>query len=435
MTTWGAVHVGDTVRGADQRAWTVVEAHVGATWVGSGKTDMALTVEREGRQVSVRRTTTDPVDLVTRADHTAEAAACTALLDAGLTFDLLEETLSKPDPFSSPAAPAAAQAVDGVKRDRYGRYLLPDPETGKERAWTRVTTVAKTLSDEFNLTKWKLRMVAKGVALRPDLVAGAAAADPDVDKKTLDDIAEKAMERAGSSSGANLGTALHTFTTRIDRGPIPPISEIPEALRADLAEYTATLRRHRLQTHPTLIERIVIVPALGVAGTFDRIVQQPAGVSKSKPLSVLDLKTGKDLSYGWLEIAIQQSLYANATLMWNPATGAYEAMPDVDRDRALVLHLPVGKAHGELYGVNLIEGWEYTQLAMKARAARSSAKGLGWLVDPEPADLAVHRVGKAQTVADLAALWDQLHPKGLWTEEVNAAAAARWEEINAPATV
>lgn len=434
MTTWGAVHVGDTVRGADQRAWTVVEARLGTAWVGSGKTDMALALERDGRQVETRRTTTDPVDLIDRADHGPEAAACMALLDAGLTFDILEETTLKPDPFSAPAA-VAPTSDDGVKRDRWGRYLLPDPETGKERAWTRVTTVAKTLADEYNLTLWKLRMVAKGMALRPDLVAGAAAADLDADKKTLNGIAEQAMDRAGSGAGANLGTALHTFAERVDRGDATAAHDIPEALRADLAEYTATLRRHRLTTHPTLIERIVIVPALGVAGTFDRIVQQPAGVAKAKPLSVLDLKTGKDLQYGWLEIAIQQAFYANASFMWNPTSGSYEPMPEVDRDRALVLHLPVGKAHGELYGVNLIEGWEFAQLAMRVREVRSGAKGLGWLVDPEPEDLAAHLVRKAQTQQDLAQLWDRFHPLGQWTEEVNAAAAARWEEIHAPATV
>lgn len=424
MTTWGAVHVGDTVRGADQREWTVIEAHIGSTWAISGKTDVVLTLERDGRRVRAWRTTADPVDLVTRADHGEMAGACTALLDAGMTFDLLEETTVS-DPFSNPAA---GVAPNGVKHDRWKRYLLPDPVTGEERAWTRVTTVAKALADEYGLTLWKMRMVAKGVALRPDLVAGAAAADPDVDKKTLDSIAEKAMERAGGSSGANLGTALHTFAERLDRGTLVD-GEVPEAQRADLLEYAATLRRHRLKTHPTLIERIVIVPGLGVAGTFDRIVAQPSGVTKSKPLSILDLKTAKSVEY-MLEIAIQLALYAHAPLMWNPAAQSYDPMLEVDQDRALVLHLPVGKAHGQLYGVNIIEGWEYAQLAIAVREARKRDKGLGWLVEPEPEDLAVHLVQKAAAVADLAALWDRFHPLGQWSEEVNAAAAKRWEEIN-----
>src|SRR5690606_2671448 len=45
----------------------------------------------------------------------------------------------------------------GPKRDRYGRYLIPDPATGKERAWMRATTLADTLDDRYNLELWKLR--------------------------------------------------------------------------------------------------------------------------------------------------------------------------------------------------------------------------------------------------------------------------------------
>lgn len=435
MTTWGAVHVGDTVRGADQRAWEVVGVDGITHWInvrtGVPWDEARLTLRLDGREVSVRRPAGDPVELVARADHGEMAAACMALLDTGLSFEILEETTvttTTADPFSAPAAPPG-----DVKRDRWGRYLLPDPETGAERAWTRATTVARTLADEYHLTLWKMRMVAKGMALRPDLVAGAAAADPDEDKKTLNEIADKAMERAGASAGATLGTALHTFTHRLDRGEAIPADEIPAAIRPDLVEYADTLKQYRLRTRPEWVERIVVLPALGIAGQLDRIVQQPSGVTKSKPLSVLDLKTGKSVDY-MLEIAIQLAIYANAPLIWNPVARSYEPMPEVDRDRALVLHLPVGKTHGQLYGVNIIEGWEYAQLAILVREARKRDKGMGWLVDPEPEDLALHLVGKAATQADLAQLWDRFHPSGQWTQEVNAAAARRWEEINTPAT-
>lgn len=329
------------------------------------------------------------------------------------------------DPFTAPAGATA------VKRDRFGRYMLPHPQTGKEQAWTRVTTVARCLADEYHLTKWKMRQVAKGMALRPDLVAGAAAADPDADKSTLDKITEQAMERAGAGAGANLGTALHSFTARLDLGE--PITSLgaPPPLDADLSEYDALLRRYRLRVQREYVERIVVLPDLGVAGTLDRILAQPAGVTKSKPLAIADLKTAKSVDYSMLEIAIQLGFYARAPLLWDPAKQAYEPMPEVDQDRALVLHLPVGKAHGQVYGVNIIEGWEYAQLALKVREARSRGKGMCWLVDPEPADLALHRVTRADSRAELAQLWESLHPRGLWSEEVNAAATARLNELEA----
>lgn len=425
MTTWGELHVGDAVRGADQRVWTVTAVHPGVVWLGSGQRDVLVHLTLGGRAVEVRRPVGEPVELVSRADHTAEGAAFAALAGAGLNPTIIEETTLPADPFSAPSAPAAK-----VKTDRWNRYLLPDPETGKERAWTRATTVARTLADEYNLTRWKLRQVAKGMALRPDLVAGAAAADPDADKGTLDGIAEKAMERAGSSAGATLGTALHAFAARLDAGEAFARLDAPDALHADLCEYIDTMKRHRLR--PEYVERLVVVPALGVAGTLDRIVRQPPGEAKAAPLAVLDLKTAKSIDFSMLEIAIQLAIYANASLMWDPARQAYDPMPaDVDKTRALVLHLPVGKAHGQIYGVNIIDGARYAGLAMQVREARSAGKGMCWLVDPEPADLALHRVARAADRGELARLWDQLHPQGLWTEEIGAAAMARLAEIKA----
>lgn len=427
MTTWAQVHVGDTVRGADQRVWTVVRREQLGTWLVSGVTEIRF-VFRHAERGDVRavRNASDSAPLVAPADRTDLAAAFAALTDGGLAPQLLqEETLT--DPFAAPAV-APGNLV------RRGRYYLPDPVTGKERSWTRVSNVAKVLSDEYSLTRWKMRMVAKGIALRPDLLAGAAAADPEEDKAALNDIAEQAKAHAGGKKGANLGTALHSFAQRLDRGEPLGSLAAPSPLDTDAAEYVAALRRHRLTVHPEWMERVVVLPDLGVAGRFDRIIGQPAGVTHSKPLAIFDLKTEKDPSQDWLKIAIQLALYARAPLMWNPTDEKYEPMPEVDQDRALVLHLPVGRAHGQVYGINLIEGWTYAQLAMQVREARSGAKGLAWLVDPAPADLALYRVAKAADQAELAALWELLHPQGLWTEEVNAAAANRWEQINALAS-
>lgn len=421
--TWAAVHVGDTVRGADGRDWAVTDRVPGLTWLGSGVSDAVFGLRLGDRAVTTRRGLHEPVALVGYTDRGEMFAAAEAFIDAGLNPELLGETVTAAtvDQFTTPSQP--------VKHDRYGRYLLPDPETGKERAWTRVTTVARTLADEYGLTQWKLRQVAKGLALRPDLIAGAAAADPEADKGTLNEIAEQAMERAGSSSGRNLGTALHTFTHRLNRGgPLPP-DEVPQALHKDLYAYQEALRSHGLAVRPDCMERVVILPELGVAGRFDCVVSQPAGVTKAAPLSILDLKTAKDVSYSWLEIAIQEAFYTRAPLIWNESTQQYDPMPAVDRDRGLVLHLPVGKAHAQIYGVNLVRGWACAELAMGVRAARSEAKSLAWLVQPEPADLLRHNVSRA-TREDLARLWELHHPRGEWTEEIHTLATARLAELS-----
>jgi len=530
--SWGTVHVGDVVRGADQRPWTVVERGPTLRWVLAGESADFTMSNADRGEVTARRKLSDPCDVMGRADHTATAEAVGALVDGGLSVEILRETTvelvrgvgcgdacgdghtdpaaalecraameprraeliaakrrairpgegqhdcfladrcvndsrcNRPceraerpcdDPFcftepggwcgwtaadhvgpapttpkervrSQPVGDQFQSAATPVKFDRFGRYLLPDPTTGQERAWTRVSTVARTISDEYGLTQWKLRMVAKGLAIRPDLIAGAAAADPDHDKKDLQEIAGKAMDAAEASAGATFGTALHNFTRRLDTGTPPEALHVPSALLSTVKAYVDCFRTARLGVEHA--ERIVVLPDLGIAGEFDRIVTQPSGVTKSEPRSILDLKSGKDLSYGWLEATIQQALYAHAPLMWDPATGRYVDKPVVDLARALILHLPVGQGRAQLYGVNIIEGWRLAQLAIQVRAERSAAKKLAWLVTPDdPATVALHQVATAVSRGDLAALWENLNARGLWTAEVDAAAHARMAQL------
>lgn len=245
------------------------------------------------------------------------------------------------------------------KRDQYGRYLLPDPETGKERAWTRATTVAGTLSDRFGLEQWGNRNVVLGIAARPDLYALAASSTAE-DKAQLNRIVKDAQEAAKSRSGANLGTALHRICERIDSGED---LDVPETWRPDVDAYCQTLADNRVRIHREWMERIVIAPKAGVAGTLDRIV------TIGNARYVADLKTGKDVvKYGMGDISIQLALYANATHMWADGTFVYyEPMPAVDKTRALVVHLPVGEGVCNLHWVDIEAGLEAARQALWVR--------------------------------------------------------------------
>jgi hypothetical protein len=251
--------------------------------------------------------------------------------------------------------------VTEPRRDRWGRYLLPDPVTGEERVWTRATTVAKTLSDPWGLVDWKLRMAVKGVATRDDLRALASALPLDTGKKQLNEVAQDAIEYAGGSSGRNMGTALHEWTAQWDRGEAP---EVPPPWNRDLEAYNAALELYGVTTYPGWVERIVGIPDLGVAGTFDRIVMWPA------EFYIGDVKTAAGLDYSWLEIAVQLALYANATHIWNERVEAWEPMEQVNRSQGLVMHLPVGQARCDLYWVDLEIGWEAVTLAVDVREWR-----------------------------------------------------------------
>ncbi len=251
-------------------------------------------------------------------------------------------------------------ATFDVKRDRYGRYLLPDPATGEERAWTRVTTIASTLADRFGLEQWAQRNIVWGLGQRQDLWARAAATTID-DRGTLGQVAKDAQAAASSAAGANLGTALHQFTERIDRGEVVPV---PPPYDRDVAAYTKALADAGVTIVKGSIERIVIVPEFEVVGTIDRVVRGPWPMPR-----VADLKTGKDVvRYGMTEIALQLALYAHASYWW---TGEeWRPMPALDRDKAVVMHLPVGQGRCELYEVDIAAGMVAVQLAIDVRAWR-----------------------------------------------------------------
>lgn len=323
------------------------------------------------------------------------------------------------------------------KRDRWGRYLLPDPgQPGATSTlpWTRATTFAKSISDTFGLAKWQTRMAVKGVTMRPDLYALAASAPID-DKTTLDRVAEAAKEAAGTTAGANQGTALHTFTERIDRGETV---QVPPPWDADVAAYVDALDQAKLAVDAALIERIVVLKQFHVAGTFDRLVRAADG-----RLLIGDLKTGKDLSYGWLEIAIQLALYARADAVWNGITEQYEPMPAVDLETAVVMHLPVGKGTCTLYSVDIAAGWELAQLCAAVRTARTrkdlavqlkqarTNRAPAAVMQQEAANQLNLAIQRATSRADIDRLWEPASRRGIWTDTHTATAKKRLAELSA----
>lgn len=249
-----------------------------------------------------------------------------------------------------------------VRRDHYGRYLLPHPDTGVEQSWTRATTIASTLSDRYALEQWAQRNTVRGIGLRPDLYALASSSTAD-DKDQLNRIVRQAQEAAASSSSANLGTALHQLTERIDSGEI---LDVPDTWKPDVDAYLAALADNSIKVHS--IENIVVNPPYGVAGTFDRVV------SLNGSLYVADLKTGANvITYGMGEVAIQLALYAGSSHVWGDSEGLgqgaehYDPMPAVNQDVALVIHLPVGTGTCTLHWVDLEAGRQGIEIAMAVR--------------------------------------------------------------------
>jgi hypothetical protein len=307
-------------------------------------------------------------------------------------------------------ADAAAQFLAGgsgahgekeTKRDRFGRYLIPHPDTGKETAWTRSTTFAKSISDTYALSQWGLRMALLGATMRPDIVRRAHGKHVRADKALLDELTAELKNAAGDKVAANLGTAMHSFTEMADRawhspgGPRSILDQVPPDCREMVETYIRLLEETGLEPVPHLIEFTTVVKQYGVAGTSDNCYKV------TKPLTLKigraevrfqpgeyvigDKKTGRDLDYGWQEIAIQLSTYAqgiNTAGVWDRHDEVWEPDPlsrfdkpgtKVRTDAGVVIHLPVDQESEKMptvYGVDLESGWNAAVLCERVRAWR-----------------------------------------------------------------
>ncbi len=271
-----------------------------------------------------------------------------------------------------------------IQHDSWGRYRLPDLDTGKERSWTRVTTIAGTLEDRYHLEEWSKRKVLEGVVLERGIVSQAAALfqefgpDPQESdaKKRLNRLAKQAVDTAGSHKGADTGTALHAITEDYNQGreSAARARAIELGLEGNLLAYHRTLRREGVVVLPEFMERVVCVPALNAVGRLDNLVREGG----SDLLRVFDLKSQKTLDFGAMKIAIQLAIYVNAEAMFDEDAWAWVDMPPVDREVGTVCWLPVLEGEDEddkvcqLYDVDLTWGWRWAKASFQTRKARNA---------------------------------------------------------------
>ena len=253
-----------------------------------------------------------------------------------------------------------------VPRDRWGRPLIIPPGGGTPAPYARVSTLAKALDDTSNLTAWRGRMVALGMALEPSLVDRAVAVanrctDPVRDgKRDLDAVVRSATERAGASTAADTGTALHELTEVLDRGDA--LRVIPERWMGHLDAY----QRATACLDVLDIETFVVNDAVTAAGTFDRLVRLPDG-----RVVVADYKTGRhDASYP-SGVTTQIATYARGH-RYDPATGTRSPIhPDLVASTGLLIHQPAsGDGTCRLYLLDLTVGWEQARMAAEVARIR-----------------------------------------------------------------
>lgn len=255
-----------------------------------------------------------------------------------------------------------------IPRDRWDRPLIIPAGGGTPVAYTRASTLAKTLDDTTNLTAWKLRVTAVGLARRNDLrtrLAGIIAANDDpvggFGKRDLNRLCDEAADAGGAGVAASAGTGLHELTEAVDNGADPDDLLVDERTAERLRQYRAATA----DLDVLAIETFVVNDLIQAAGTFDRLVRLPDG-----RVVVADLKTGAhDANYP-LAVATQIATYAHGYL-YDPATGQRSALhEDLDLSTGLLIHLPQKGDGCRVYTLDLRLGWDAALLAAQVHAVR-----------------------------------------------------------------
>lgn len=290
---------------------------------------------------------------------------------------------------------ALPPGADGIRRDRWGRYLVVPKPGAPPEGYTRVTTVAKTLDDGGGLAPWKATLAICGTlarrGLRSQWEALIATTDGDPwyagqhSKAECKRLVEECASAGGADERRDTGTSLHTLTALIDLGRAP--THVTDETAQDLHAYVTALANAGVVIVPGQVEVTVVLDRWKVAGTFDRLVDMPGF---DRPL-VADLKCGADLSYSWQSIAVQLAAYSRGDAVYRqgPAEDGSQderlPMPDVDPDNGLVIWLNAGTGQCELYLVDLGAGWEAFEQSMWTRGwrrrevARRADEGARWV--------------------------------------------------------
>jgi hypothetical protein len=271
-------------------------------------------------------------------------------------------------------------APSEARRDRWGRYLVVPPSGGKPQGYTRATTVAKTLDDQGGLMPWKAAMAMTGLMRRSGLRASLEAlvsAHPETgpwygsteSKKKIKALVEECAEAGGSADRADIGTALHAIIEQLGRGE--PVTITQDSTRADVAAYRDLIEQGQVEFLREYIEATFVLDQWQVAGTADGGAVRIPWLSDK--LLIADLKTGVNLEYSGQSIGVQLATYAHGDahyLQGAAADGSQDerrAMPELDQELAVVIHLPAGEANAQLYKVDIAAGWEAFKQSMWAR--------------------------------------------------------------------
>ena len=332
--------------------------------------------------------------------------------------------------------------TQGPPRDKYGRPLLiPRGGTEEDRQWyTRASSLGDKIEDFAFLHKWQMRYLAIGLSRNMDLVRLAAAEiyttgfdKPDSKEnsasgKRVDEVIERALERAKIHEKADYGTAVHARTEPGNEGVDPDEMQAKEVQSFwDLvSELGVTIIGTEIFTANDEVR---------TAGTFDHLMYVPG-----YGIIITDKKTSSKASESY---DVQLSVYAHADIYdyetdtrttleeyvaragWDPAL--------INRDEGLIFWIKNGRTQTRF--LDLKRGYQAARVAAWVRdehhtkgTAKDVTKDIRAGVQTQRADL-LRWIRTAESVDRLGKIWEDRRTQSIWTDEHTEAAKQRKAEL------
>jgi hypothetical protein len=246
---------------------------------------------------------------------------------------------------------------------------VSDPENpDKTLRYRRPSGYAKNLDDENALVDWRIWKAMQGVAHSRALAAEVNSTRED-DRPAKKVLREKAMDKGAANESADMGTALHAMTVRVEDGDDD--FEIPDQYADDLLEFVSTLGAYGLVSSYSEIH--MVNDPFRAAGTADRIFTTryrlipPDGVPIEPGELVLgDIKTGKSLDFSAPGFCVQTAIYATG-VFYDIVTERRMPTPAINNRWTILIHLPVGKASCTLHWCSIEVGLHGAWLAHEVK--------------------------------------------------------------------
>lgn len=270
---------------------------------------------------------------------------------SGIDVDFLAELPPERDFRRANGAPMVRRIDDTTKWDRYSR----------PSGW------GSDLDDESNLVNWRIDRAMEGVACDPS-IAATVAANLGISEGRKE-RRNRAIERGRGAERADIGTALHAMSARVESGDS---FRAPPPYDADLAAYLTVLERAGLTSE--FIEVKICSDVWRAAGTADRLYRvgrdltTPDGTIIPKGAMLMgDLKTGAKLELKLPGFSVQLAIYADGCF-YDVNTDERTPMPEELRmDWGVLVHLPAATGRCELFWCDLRVGRIGAELVRQVR--------------------------------------------------------------------